>query len=508
MSKKKKKDKIAVVIDGMDICRIVPFKPVDGKYEIKIDFLSNEFDTKCYRLFSHRPIYWGVENSKQSEITYHKGEDNKPLTIHIKLKEKIEGMPTYINLPLKRIQPPSVIQLFPIPLLKLEIPSKATQRKYKPKSYHKILKPEECNVIEIYMAHKNFDMNEFAKKIPGMHLSFLTLSFEIFATNTVLSDYQKHKNIIPKGKPKNIMTGFDVLDDIKIYAIHFKDEQLDKRLSKINITFIENELSEAIFGMLKIRYSQPSIDGTFQRLYLGGASLKDVNQPLGPLSRPSIGENNVIKDAFTRSTLNNEEKEKLYWHALKLRIKLRDALIEHEKYIYELRENLENEISQFINAINIVKARTSDLSLSDDEEKWLNSSLNKSFYISLMVGKYLGMEEFVMYGRYILNKRNKKQAFHVWLLYYDLFDIDATYTSLSKYTTLELEELIIVPAEHHPLLSEYGSMSHIISDNGYMRGELKQRVYKAENINSYFNVNEQLLLRIYNLVLDTIKNKK
>ena len=38
MSKKKKEEKIAVVIDGMDICRIVPFKPVDGKYEMKIDF--------------------------------------------------------------------------------------------------------------------------------------------------------------------------------------------------------------------------------------------------------------------------------------------------------------------------------------------------------------------------------------------------------------------------------------------------------------------------------------
>ena len=51
-------------------------------------------------------------------------------------------------------------------------------------------------------------------------------------------------------------------------------------------------------------------------------------------------------------------------------------------------------------------------------------------------------------------------------------------------------------------------MRHIISDKGYIRGELKQGVYKIEKINSYFDANEQLLLRIYNLVLDTIKNKK
>jgi hypothetical protein len=369
MSNNKKKEKIAVVIDGMDICRIVPFKPVDGKYEMKIDFLSNEFDTKCYRLFSNRPIHWGVDNSKQSEITYHKGENNKPLTIHIKNKEKIEGVPTYTNLPLKRIQAPSVNQLFPIPLLKLEIPLKASQKKYKPKSYHKMIQPEDCNVVEIYMAHKDFDMDDFANKIPGMHLSFLTLSFEIFATNTVVTDYQKYEKILPKDKPKPIMTGFNVLDDIKIYAIHFKDNHIDKRLSKINVTFIENELSEAIFGMFKIGYPKPSIDGTYQHLYLGGATLDDVNEPVGPLTRPSIGKNNVMKDALNRSKLSNEEKEKLYWHALKLRIKLRDALIEHEKHCCDLRDTLEKSIFEFINALNRVKVRVRDLNLSEDEEK-------------------------------------------------------------------------------------------------------------------------------------------
>ncbi|MDK2811572.1 MAG: hypothetical protein PWR27_2281 [Petroclostridium sp.] len=508
MSKKKKEEKIAVVIDGMDICRIVPFKPVDGKYEMKIDFLSNEFDTKCYRLFSHRPIHWGVDNSKQSEITYHKGENNKPLTIHIKNKEKIEGVPTYTNLPLKRIQAPSVNQLFPIPLLKLEIPSKASQKKYKPKSYHKMIQPEDCNVVEIYMAHKDFDMDSFANKLPGMHLAFLTLSFEIFATNTVVTDYHKSMNIIPEDEPKSIMTGFDILSDMKIFAIHFKDKHIDERLSKINVTFIENEFSEAIFGMLKIAYPKPSIDGTYQHLYLGGASLNDVSQPVGPLSRPSIGNYNVMKDSLNRSKLSNEEKEKLYWHALKLRIKLRDALIEHEKHRSELRDMLEKRISEFINAINRVKVRIRELNLSEDEKEWFDSyPNNKSFYISLMIGKYLGMDECIMYGRYILDKKNKKEVFHAWLLYHDLFDIDVAYTSLSKYTTLELENIIIVPPEQHPLLSEYGSMRHTISDKGYTRGELRQGVYNIEKMNSYFNANERLLLRVYDVVLDAIENK-
>lgn len=124
-----------------------------------------------------------------------------------------------------------------------------------------------------------------------------------------------------------------------------------------------------------------------------------------------------------------------------------------------------------------------------------------------MIGKYLGMDECIMYGRYILDEKNKKEGFHAWLLYHELFDIDVAYTSLSKYTTLELEDIIIVPPEQHPLLSEYGSMRHTISDKGYIRGELKRGVYNIKRINSYFDSNEQLLLRVYDLVLDATEDK-
>ncbi|MCF8023599.1 MAG: hypothetical protein K9L17_13010 [Clostridiales bacterium] len=118
---------------------------------------------------------------------------------------------------------------------------------------------------------------------------------------------------------------------MKIIAIHYNDEHLDKRLSKINVTFIENELSEAILSIMKVVYPKTSNNGEYDSVYLGGATLEDVNQPTAPLIRPSIGTNNVILDTFKRNRLTEEEKEKLYWHALKLRIQLRDALIEHQK---------------------------------------------------------------------------------------------------------------------------------------------------------------------------------
>jgi hypothetical protein len=505
MPKKQKDEKIAVVIDGKDICRIIPFKPSDGKYEIKIDFLGNEFNTSCYRLFSHRPIQWEIYDSKDLEVTYHKGENTKPLVIHLKNKDKINGQPLYTNLPLKRIQAPNVNQLFPIPILKLEIPSGAASKNYKPRGYHKVIDPDDCNVVEIYMAHVDFDMESFANKLPGMHISFLLLSFEIFATNTVMTDYQKGENIIPKGKPKNIMTSFNMFDDMKIYAIHFKDKHLDEKTSKINVTFIENELSEAILCMMKIVYPETSNNGVYDNIYLGGASLRDVNQPVAPLVRPSIGTNNVISDAFQRNKLIEEEKEHLYWYALKLRLQLRDAFIEHHKRTDQLKIELTNKVSRFLKALNKIKDGQERIDLADDEKGWFTSYPKKqSVFISLMVAKYLGMDQCLLYARTIGGLGGEQEIFHAWLLYYDIFDIDSTYSSLRDYTTLELQDIMVAPAENHPLLSEYASFRHTIEEKGYTRGQLQQGVYQSKKFNDYFKQNNSLLNRIYEKALSVL----
>lgn len=301
----------------------------DYNKEIKIDFLTNEFEVACYKLFSHEPIRWDVLDSEQCDITYHKGENARAITIHIKHKPKNNDRSSYTNLPLQRIQAPNINQIFPLPLLKLEVPNNACKMRYNQKKYHKTLAVNECNVIEIYMTNKDFDIDTFMRKFPGMHLAFLMLSFEVFATNTVTTGRKKSSSIIPSDGPKTIMTELDFLDDVKIIAIHYEDKQLDESQSKLRITFIENELSEAIFSMMKIVYPEPDGDGTYDSVCLGCATLSDVNQPVAPFLRPSIGNCSLLQDGLRRGQLTEEEKEKLYWHALKLRIKLRDALIEY-----------------------------------------------------------------------------------------------------------------------------------------------------------------------------------
>jgi len=321
---KKKNSKIAIVIDGKDICRIIPFNPESGIYELKIDFLENDYDITIYKLFNVEPIKWNLNEPSHQEITYHKGTNKQPLRIH--LKNKLNH--TYETLPLEKIKPPDMNSLFPLPIVKLEVPTNTLETKFVSKGYHKVVNPEECNVIEIYMVNSNFDWDFFEEKLPGIFEAFLMLSFEYYATNTVVTGKQKYRNFIDKEKSTNGMSSIKIFDDMQIISIHYRDPSLDKKHSKINVTFIENELSDAILGMTQIRYPPYSRNRWFDFTYLGGATLKDVNQPILLDNRHTIGENNVIADSLRRNQLTTEERNKVFWHGLKLRIKLRDALIE------------------------------------------------------------------------------------------------------------------------------------------------------------------------------------
>lgn len=353
------------------------------------------------------------------------------------------------------------------------------------------------------MAHADFDMGAFMDKLSGMYMAMMVLSFEIFATNTVMTDYSKANNIIPKDGPKDVMCAFKILDDMQIIVVQFKDKDLDKRLSKVRATFIENELSEAILAMMQIGYPKTSTNGVYDAIYLGGASLKDVNQPTLPLVRPSIGTNNLISEAFTRDGFTPDEKEDLYRYALKLRVQLRDALIEHQQKFGDLRKQVHEKVSKFVWGLNTVK-ETQIHELSSDEYEWFCSYPNgKSVFLSLMIAKYLGMDHCFLYARSI-GLGTERKAFHTWLMYYDMLDIDANYSLLSEFSNLELEEIMVAPAEQHPILAEYAGLSHTIEENGYERGCLQVGVYQTVKFDSYFERNDRLLWRVFEKIVTTI----
>jgi hypothetical protein len=97
-------------------------------------------------------------------------------------------------------------------------------------------------------------------------------------------------------------------------------------------------------------------------------------------------------------------------------------------------------------------------------------------------------------------------VFHGWLLYHDLFDIDGTYSSLSEFTNLKLEEIVVATAEHHPILAEQAGLRHAIQKNGYKRGPMKGSIYQTDKFNNYFDSNNRLLRRIYTKIISVIND--
>ena len=124
---------------------------------MKIDFLDNEYDVNCHRLFKNRPLHFDIEDSLEFNLSYHAGtHSDKPITIHLKRKEKKDGENQYQSLPISRIQAPSINQNFPIPLLKLEVPTLEHPRQYKPKGYHKLINETDCNVVIWMLSVKSY----------------------------------------------------------------------------------------------------------------------------------------------------------------------------------------------------------------------------------------------------------------------------------------------------------------------------------------------------------------
>ena len=522
VKKEVRESSIAIVADDQDICRLIFSKPEDGRYELKISFLKNEFDVNAYRLFANRPIHWNVDASRNHELSYHKGKDNKPITIHLKKTNPRKGEQQYQNLPLRRIQAPNINQLFPIPLMKIEIPKLINPIKYKSKKYHKLIELNGSNVVEIFMVNSSFDFSEYTNKYSEIHFAQFTLSMEIFATNSVISDYQKGGNLIPKGEPEERAMVLPFLDNIKIYAIYYPDQNLDNRLDKINVTFIENELSEDILLMLNIAYSNKTKEGMLKpentSIFLGGSRLKDLDLPVAPLMRPSIGKHNIASFVLERGMLMDIEKERFYKRALLARINLRDALKEYEVEFNLSKFNLEKKCLSFIEAIEeIHESITKKYQFKDnkeivclnDMELWFQTELcTHSEDIHLMLAKYLGLDSCYLYGRKI---HGEYEEFHVWLQFDDMFDIDGLYGYLSRYIDEDLPKIIIIKGAGPGFYGDMGTVNEKMKSKGFNCGETKVAKINREKFRSKFEINSKLLDRLYDTIVTHIvinKNEK
>lgn len=244
--------KVAIIKNGIDIGRVIPFNRDTEEYDFKISFIQNDYEVNMYPFLSKAPKKFEMEKMVDWEISYHRSTAFKPTIIHLKEKKK---NPKYRPLPLYRLVDPTIHTEFPIPFMRLEIPLNFAGKNYKLKSKeHVVLDMDNSNVAEIYLTHSNFHYETFSQKWPALSLKLIAHSFEFFATNNMLTNEQKYKNFIPmNGEVGVAAEEFGINEDMKLYVNKYTNPEFTD--GKIRVTLIENEFAEALLGLSLVGYA-------------------------------------------------------------------------------------------------------------------------------------------------------------------------------------------------------------------------------------------------------------
>lgn len=350
---------IPVVKQGKDICRLIFQKAEDGKFDIKLEFRGNPYQICTYRLFAFQPIVWNVENPQNVNMSYHHGVNGKPITIHLKDETK-QGKEKYRSLPITQILPPNTNQLFPIPLFKLEIPDSLVRNapEYKAKSYHYVLDAGKANVLEIYMAAENFSMDTYTDDAYAtLLLPQIALSMEYFATNTVISDYQKSAHFIPGGEPEVRFMSIGGMPGMKLFVDTYTVLEWNELWNQLHVTFIENGLAEEILFCTKVQYPKMNLrPDVYDNIYLGGATLEQLKPPDGPLSKLPAMCNTTILRTLSSSDLSRDKKEELENRASDARGRLYREMYLFEKNLEKQKVYYLTKAEKFMSALETLQA--------------------------------------------------------------------------------------------------------------------------------------------------------
>jgi len=243
--------KVAIIKNGKDVGRIIPFNVDSGNYDFKISLTKNDYEIDMYIFLAEAPKTIKLDDMSSWEISYHRSTALKPTVIHLKQKK---SNPEYKPLSIHRLKDPSIYTEFPIPLMKLEIPLNFTAKDYKQKpKEHIVFDIKYANVAEFYLAHIDFSYQKFMKKWPALSLNLLIHSFEFFATNNLLIDEYKYKYFMTRNTGERVaIKEFIVNKDMKFYVNLYKNPEFNK--GTIRVTFIENEFSDALLGLALIGY--------------------------------------------------------------------------------------------------------------------------------------------------------------------------------------------------------------------------------------------------------------
>ena len=229
----------------------VIFVQKEDAFDIKLCIPCSNYYIKGYKLLNEKPITEEVikDNNIEIEVSYHSKKGDLDPKIHFKIINN--GGVTYKAMPLTRLSSPTTDSFVPFPLFKIEIPDTClelfedTKASHK-KEYQEHIINNDHKVIEVYLLSKDSKALERYSPYNELLTYFLTCNFECFCTNKI--DGKKTPFFFidrdyPSIRDMEVtdMSNFRLIVKTSIFP------SLEKLIDKPIVTFLENELSDAIF---------------------------------------------------------------------------------------------------------------------------------------------------------------------------------------------------------------------------------------------------------------------
>jgi hypothetical protein len=179
------KNRIAVSFQGNDCLRIIPMPAKNGNAEVKFHFFDDSFIIRKFDFNNDIGglIYIPIDHGQaEHEISYHSANEHHSTPVILPKykddRERIAISEEIISLDLARI-------IVPIPICRITS-NIAPQKIYRAKDQHWLIElTDKYNTTDIYIADKDYNVEEMARKYP-MIVNFLfpitTIDFLVYGS--------------------------------------------------------------------------------------------------------------------------------------------------------------------------------------------------------------------------------------------------------------------------------------------------------------------------------------
>lgn len=245
-----KTTRLKLIKKNKSIAKVI-FVQKEDAFDIKLCIPCSNYYIKGYKLLDEKPIADEVikDNNIEIEVSYHSKKGDLDPKIHFKIINN--GGVTYKTLPLTRLSSPTADSFVPFPLFKIEIPDTCLELFEDAKASHKKEYQEHIinndhKIVEVYLLSKDSKALERYSPYNELLTYFLTCNFECFCTNKIDG---KKTPFFFKDRDYPSVRDMETMDisNFRVIVMTTIFPSLEKLIDKPTVTFVENELSDAIF---------------------------------------------------------------------------------------------------------------------------------------------------------------------------------------------------------------------------------------------------------------------